>query len=474
MAKKRNKRVIIDDLLITQIASEGRGMGHHEGKVIFVDYAVPGDIVQVQTTINKKDYAIASILKIIQPAAYRQQSICEHFGVCGGCRWLHVPYDKQLEFKQELVEEIFKRIGKLTYPKINAILGAPDVYHYRNKTEYSFTQKGWLTQDQIESEENIDRRALGYHVPGRFDGIVHINHCYLQDSLGDSIRLFIYQYAVQHQLTFYDLRNHVGFLRTLILRNNLAGEWMVTLSFAEDHPEDIRNLLSAIKNNFNQITSLNFVINNKKNDTLYGLEVQNFDGNPFLIEQLGDLKFKIGPKSFFQTNSKQGKNLYDVVARMTQIQHSDTIYDLYTGTGSIALYVAQSAHQVIGIETVEEAISDARFNMELNGIQNTQFISASVEKILDQDFITLHGKPDIVISDPPRMGMHQDVVDILLQTAPRQIIYVSCNPATQARDLSLLAEKYEIIEIQPVDMFPNTYHIENVVNLQLKSHSNPL
>lgn len=450
------------------MAAEGRALGHHEGKVIFVDYAVPGDVVKVQTTTSKKDYAVASILELKVPAPYRQDNICEHFGTCGGCRWQHVPYPQQLVFKQQLVEEAFQRIGHLRYPDMQPIMGAPDVYHYRNKMEYTFSNRGWLTQEQIDSGADLDRRALGFHVPGRFDGVMQINTCYLQDDLGNQIRNFVHQLAVLNDYTFYNVKSHEGFMRNLIMRNNIAGEWMVTVSFGENDMDAITKIMEAVKSKFPQIISLNYVYNPKKNDTLYDLDIVNYHGEAYLTETLDNIKYKIGPKSFFQTNSRQAKNLYDVVRRMATIRPTDTVYDLYTGTGSIALYVAQTAQKVIGIETVEEAIEDAKFNMQLNNITNTTFLAAPVEKIMDEEFIRKNGRPDVVITDPPRAGMHEKVVEVLLGAAPKQIVYVSCNPATQARDLNLLSEKYEILEVQPVDMFPNTFHIENVVNLKLK------
>jgi 23S rRNA (uracil1939-C5)-methyltransferase len=466
--RKANKRIIIEGLQITKMAAEGRAMGYHEGKVIFVDYGVPGDIVNVQTTVSKKDYAVASILEVITPAASRIQAICEHFGTCGGCRWQHIPYSEQLKFKQQLVQEAFQRIGHLTFPEISPIIGAPDVFQYRNKMEYTFSNRGWLTQEQIDSGQDFERRALGFHVPGRFDGVMQINQCHLQDDLGNQIRNFVHQYSLQKDFSFYNVKSNEGFLRNLIMRNNIAGEWMVTLSFGENNLEDIHSLLDELKENFPAIISLNYVFNPKKNDTLYDLDILNYHGAAYLTETLDDIQYKIGPKSFFQTNSKQAKNLYDVVRKMATIRPEDTVYDLYTGTGSIALYVAKTAKKVIGIETIAEAIEDAKFNMELNHISNATFIASPVEKILDEEFIAEYGKPDVVITDPPRVGMHEKVIEVLLTAAPKQIVYVSCNPSTQARDLSLLSEKYDIIEVQPVDMFPNTFHIENVVNLQLK------
>ncbi|MCO5229880.1 MAG: 23S rRNA (uracil(1939)-C(5))-methyltransferase RlmD [Chitinophagales bacterium] len=467
--RKANKRVIIEDLEITKMAAEGRAIGRKDGKVVFVDYATPGDVVNVQTITNKKDYAIASIINIQQAAPYRIQPVCEHFGTCGGCRWQHIPYQQQLHFKQQLVEEAFQRIGHLKHPAIKPIIGAPDVYSYRNKMEYTFSNRAWLTQEQINSGEDFDRRALGFHVPGRFDGIMQINKCHLQEDIGNQIRNFIYSFATSHQFSFYDVKNHGGLLRNLILRNNIAGEWMVILSFGESDENKMFQLLDAIKAHFPQIISLNYVVNTKKNDTLYDQDIINYWGVAYLTEQLGELKYKIGPKSFFQTNSKQAKNLYDIVKNMATIHPDDIVYDLYTGTGTIALYVAQTAKKVIGIETVEEAIVDANFNMELNQIQNAKFVAAPVENILDEEFILQHGKPEVVITDPPRAGMHEKVIEVLLKAAPQQIVYVSCNPATQARDLNLLSEKYDILEVQPVDMFPNTFHIENVVNLKLKN-----
>lgn len=453
------------------MAAEGRAIGHHEGKVVFVDYAMPGDILKVQTIKNKKDYAIASILEIIQASPDRQEPICEHFGTCGGCRSLHIPYKKQLEYKQLQVEEAFNRIGHLNYPEIQPILGAKEIYHYRNKMEYTFSNRGWLTQEQIDGGKEYDRRALGLHVPGRYDGVLHLKECHLQNKVGNEIRTFVYDLAIQHDYTFYNVKAHQGFLRNLIMRNNIIGEWMVTLSFGEEKTSAIKVILDALKEKFPSITSLNYVINEKKNDTLYDLEIINYYGEAYLTESLGALKYKIGPKSFFQTNSQQAKSLYDVVNNMLNIHSDDTVYDLYTGIGSIALYVAQTAQKVIGIETVGEAIEDALINVEINQIENATFIEASVEKILDEEFIKTYGLPDIVITDPPRVGMHADVIKVLLQAAPKQIVYVSCNPATQARDLSLLAEKYDILEVQPVDMFPNTYHIENVVNLGLRKEN---
>ena len=472
MARKfRNRHIVIDDLKIEKIASKGRGIGYDEDRIVFVDYAVPGDVVQVRTTVKKKDYAIASILEVKKPADYRRKPVCEHFGICGGCRWQHVPYEEQLKFKQQLIEEAFQHIGQLNYPPLNPILGAPEEYYYRNKTEYTFTNWSWLTQEEIDSGADIDRRALGFHVPGRFDAVMQIKKCHLQDSLGDIIRNFIYQYAIEKNLSFYNTKEHEGFLRNLIMRNNIQGEWMLTLSFGINDEAEIVALLETLKNQFPRIISLNYVYNPKKNDTLYDLEIINYSGKAYLTETFDDIQYKIGPKSFFQTNTRQAKNLYDVVKRMATIHPQHLVYDLYTGTGTIALYVAKSAQKVIGIETVDEAIKDAQFNAKINKIDNVEFVSASVEKILDQSFLKTYGSPDVVITDPPRVGMHKDVLDILLQAAPKQIVYVSCNPDTQARDLKVLSEKYDITEIQPVDMFPQTFHIENVVNLILTNNN---
>jgi 23S rRNA (uracil1939-C5)-methyltransferase len=464
--RKKNKNFSIQGLLVEQMAAEGKALARHEGKVIFMDYAVPGDIVTVQTEKVKKDYVLAKVVSIEKPSELRKNSFCTHFGTCGGCKWQHIPYETQLKFKYQLVEEAFKRIGKFEFPTLEPIAGAPADTYYRNKLEYTFSDRGWLTQVQIDSGESYERRALGFHVPGRFDALVHIDHCYLQENTGNEIRNFIYQLALEKNWSFYNMKMHEGFLRNLILRNNIKGEWMLTLSVAENIETAIHEVMNALKTQFPQITSLNYVVNTKQNETLYDQDIINFSGQPYILEQLGDIQYKIGPKSFFQTNSVQAKHLYDIVKEMACIEKNNLVYDLYTGTGSIALYLADQCQKVVGIETVPEAIEDAHFNATLNGINNTTFIAATVEKILDDEFIGLHGKPDVLITDPPRAGMHERVIEVLLQSGIPRIVYVSCNPATQARDISLLSEHYKVVRAKPVDMFPQTAHIENVVLLE--------
>lgn len=468
MKRKKKHHPDIEHLSIETIAAEGRGLGRHEGKVVFVNYGVPGDIVTVQPQTTKKDFVIGNIRQLEKAADYRIAPECAHFGTCGGCRWQHVPYEKQLEFKQQLVEESFKRIGKLDYPEIKPIIGAPSPYHYRNKLEFTFSAKGWLTIEQINSGATFDRKALGFHVPGRFDGVMQIENCHLQDSTGNDIRNFIDRFARERQWTYYDMSAHTGLLRNLILRNNLEGQWMVVVSFGENDPEKILTLMDAISAEFPQISSLNYVVNTKMNDTLYDQDIILYKGDAYILEQLGTLQFKIGPKSFFQTNSEQAKRLYDIALTMADIQQNDIVYDLYTGTGTIALYMAEKSKKVVGIETVAEAIEDAHFNARLNNIGNATFLAAQVENILDSAFIQEHGTPDVVMTDPPRAGMHPKVISVLLEALPKKIIYVSCNPATQARDLQLLQESYHISDVQPVDMFPHTHHIENVVRLDRK------
>jgi 23S rRNA (uracil1939-C5)-methyltransferase len=450
------------------MAAEGKGLGRWNGKVVFVDYGIPGDIATVRTKVLKKDYAIADIVKLETASPLRQEPKCSHFGTCGGCRWQHLPYEHQLKFKHGLVEEAFRRIGHLEYPEMNPIIGAPDEFQYRNKLEYTFTNRAWLTQDQIDSGAEIDRRAAGFHVPGRFDGVMQIDTCYLQENKSNDIRNFVLDLGKEKGWTFYNMSAHEGFLRNLIVRNTSIGEWMVIMSVAEDDSEKIETLMSALADRFPEIQSLNYVVNSKMNDTLYDQDIICYKGAAFITEQLGHRRYKIGPKSFFQTNSRQASTLYDIARKMARLSKEDIVYDLYTGTGTIALYMADDCKKVVGIETVEAAIEDAKENASLNGVQNADFVAAQVEKILDASFLKEHGKPDVVITDPPRAGMHDKVLEVLLEAAPRRIVYVSCNPATQARDLSKLAEKYRIAEVQPVDMFPHTFHIENVVALELK------
>lgn len=467
---RRRKTRVVKNLTIDAIAPKGKGLGRDDdGKVIFVDYAIPGDVVDAFVYKSKKDVGIANIDEVITPSALRVEPFCEHFGTCGGCRWQHVTYEQQLEFKHHNVKESLDRIAKVPYPTIPPVIGSEKTRYYRNKLEYTFSNNRWLTKEQIDSGKRFDKdHALGFHVPRFFDKIVDINHCYLQDTFSNDIRLAIRDFAIEHDLSFFDLRKQHGLLRNLIIRNTTTDEWMVIVVFYEPNMEQIQQLMDFIANRFPSITSLNYVINEKKNEIILDQEVVNVSGTPFITEQLGHCQFNIGPKSFFQTNTKQAEKLYEVALQFAQLTGQEVVYDLFTGTGTIANYVAHKAKKVVGIEVVPEAIEDAKKNAALNQNDNCYFIAGKVEELFSDELLQQHGKPDVIIVDPPRAGLHQDVVQQLLALETERIVYVSCNPATQARDLSMLAEKYTISDIQPVDLFPQTYHIENVVQLTKK------
>jgi 23S rRNA (uracil1939-C5)-methyltransferase len=456
------------NLTIEKIAAEGKGIAKQDGFVYFVEKAIPGDIINAKIKNKKKDYAIAKIDTIIKASEDRINPFCEHFGICGGCYWQSVQYSKQLEFKQQITTEVLERIGKVFIENILPIIGASKTTQYRNKMEYTFSDRAWLTDEQINSAEEFDRRALGFHVAGSFASVLHINACFLQDDRADDIRNFIYQFAIENNYSFYNLKTNKGFLRNLIIRNTTLDEWMLTVCFAENQPENILKLMQSIQAQFKKISSLNYIINTKNNDTIYDQEVINFSGASYIIETLDLVKYKISTKSFFQTNSLQAKVLYDVVLNFAQIKDTDIVYDLYCGTGSIALYLARKCKHVVGIEQIEDAILDAKENAMLNQIENTTFYVGTVEKILDIAFIEKNPKADIVILDPPRAGLHEKVVETLLIALPKKIVYVSCNPATQARDIQMFGTRYKITHSQAVDMFPHTYHIENVILLELQ------
>ena len=466
--KKKVVHPILENIEITAIAAEGKGLGRADNFVVFVEKAIPGDIVHAKIIKKKKDYALAEINTLIKSSEKRIASFCQHFGTCGGCKWQHVDYKFQLEFKQQLVIEAFRRIGKIEVANIFPILGCEETIFYRNKLEFTFSNRVWLTREQIDSGEVFDRNALGFHTAGNFASVLHINECFLQDEKVNSVRNAVYHFAVKNNYTFYNLKFHEGLLRNLIFRNTTLDEWMITVCFAENDEAKIELLMNYIKNNFPFITSLNYIINTKKNDTIYDQEVITFHGKNHIVEQLGNVQYKISTKSFFQTNSKQAKRLYDIVKEFGNFTKEDVVYDLYCGTGSIALYIANDCKKVVGIEQIPDAIIDAKYNAELNNIGNCIFHSGTCEDILKVDFIAAHSTPDIVVVDPPRAGLHEKVIDVLLQAGPKKIVYVSCNPATQARDVLLFSEKYAVTKCQPVDMFPHTFHIENVVLLELK------
>lgn len=458
-----------EGVTISAVAAEGKSIARIEDMVVFVPYGAPGDIVNIKLDKKKKNYGEGHITKMIEPSPMRVSPFCPHFGVCGGCKWQHLPYYYQLECKQQQVEDALQRIAKVELPAINAILGSADTERYRNKLEFTFSNKCWLTFEQMNSGETFDdRRALGFHIPGAFDKVLDIKECHLQADISDRIRLFIRSFAVNNEYDFYDIRQQKGLMRNIIIRTATTGELMLIVVFGEDDEIKIKSMLSAVQMNFPEITSLMYVINRKVNDTITDQEVILFYGREYIVEQMGNLKFRVGPKSFYQTNSRQAYELYKVARRMAELTGHELVYDLYTGTGTIANFVAHDASRVIGIEYVADAIEDAKLNSLTNGITNTQFYAGDMKDVLTDDFITEHGVPDVIIIDPPRAGMHQDVVDVILNAAPARIVYVSCNPATQARDIALLDAKYKVVEVQPVDMFPHTQHVENVVALVRK------
>lgn len=470
--KNRKPNKILTDLSIADISSEGKGIARIEGKVVFVEGAVPGDIVDAEILKSKKSFAEGKVAVLKTASPLRVQPQCSHFGICGGCKWQHISYAQQLLFKQQIVKDAFQRIGKLTEAEIPPVLGCQNNFYYRNKLEFAFTDRSWLTLEQINSGQNFEQRnALGFHVPGSFSGVIDIDKCYLQADPSNPIRLAVKEFALQNGYTFFNLKQQHGLLRNLMVRTASTGQLLVLFSFFENDEEKINALLQHVAENFPQITSLQYVINPKRNDTIYDLQPQVYKGQNHIVEQLGNYKFKIGPKSFFQTNSVQAKVLYDVAKDFAQLKPTDVVYDLYTGVGSIALYVSALCKTVTGIEQIEAAIADAKENAALNNVTNCSFYAGDVRMVLDQNFIAANGQPDVVITDPPRAGMHEDVVKTLLQLQAPRLVYVSCNAATQARDIQLLSEKYGVKRVQPVDMFPHTTHIENVALLELKSNT---
>jgi 23S rRNA (uracil1939-C5)-methyltransferase len=466
----RGKKPLLENVEITAIASEGKGLGRVDDKVVFVPMLVPGDVVDIQVTRKRKSYMEGYVVKQHKFSDMRQDARCVHFGVCGGCKWQHLPYNKQLEFKHQQVIDNLKRIGRFDLPEVNPIMGSEMQYYYRNKLEFTFSNKRWLRKEEIGSEINIKQRnALGFHIPGLFDKILDIDECYLQSEVSNRIRNSIREYAIEKDISFHDIREHKGMLRTLIIRNSTAGELMVILNLYQEDKEVREGLLNFIKQSFPEITSLMYVINHKPHDSIGDLDVKLFAGKDHMIEEMEGLKFKIGPKSFYQTNSKQAFELYKVARDFAALKGDEIVYDLYTGTGTIANFVAGSARKVIGLEYVPEAIEDAVVNSELNGIENTSFFAGDIKDILNEEFLIKHGKPDVIITDPPRPGMHEAVLKSILFAAPERIVYVSCNPATQARDITLLAEAYSVEAVQPVDMFPQTHHVENVALLRRRT-----
>lgn len=457
----------VQNVLITDIAEEGKGLGKSEDLVIFIEKAIPGDVVDIEIYRKKKNFAEAKVTRIVTPSEHRTAAFCQHFGVCGGCKWQHMTYDGQLKFKQKSVNDALERIAKIDTSSTETILPSFETRYYRNKLEYTFSHKRWLTDVDVQ-DEHQDMNALGFHVPLRFDKILNIETCYLQGNTSNEIRNSVRKFAVDNGISFYDLRNHEGALRNLIIRTSTTGEVMVIVIFAYVEEEQIQRTMEFIKGRFGDLTSLLYIVNQKKNDTIFDQEIHIFSGRDYILEEMEGLSFKIGPKSFYQTNSLQAYELYSLTREFAGFKGDELVYDLYTGAGTIANFIARSVKHVIGIEYVPTAIEDAKENSLLNGISNTTFYAGDMKDVLTPHFAAEHGKPDVIITDPPRAGMHADVVQRLLEMEAPKIVYVSCNAATQARDIFLLKEKYDTVRIRPVDMFPHTQHVENVVLLTLR------
>ena len=484
MSRKKKPLPILENVTITDVAAEGKSLARVNDMVIFVPFTVPGDVVDIQIKKKRHSYCEGEAVRFIEYSKIREVPMCQHFGVCGGCKWQNLPYEEQLKAKQKQVYDQLKRIGKIELPDCMPILGSVKTKEYRNKLEFGFSNKRWMTREEIGNEdlEIKDRNAVGFHITGAFDKILPIEKCWLMDDLHNRIRNEIRDYALEHNLSFFDLRAQTGLLRDLIIRNSNTGEWMVIMQFhLETSPspsergenrwetEDGRKaiaLMQHIADKFPEITSLMYVDNQKCNDTIGDLDILTFKGNDYIYETMEDLKFKVGPKSFYQTNTEQAYHLYSVARKFAGLTGNELVYDLYTGTGTIANFVARQAKKVIGIEYVPEAIEDAKINSQVNNISNTLFYAGDMKDILNDDFIAEQGRPDVIITDPPRAGMHQDVIQTILRAAPKRIVYVSCNPATQARDLADLDCQYRVMAVQPVDMFPHTPHVENVVLLE--------
>jgi 23S rRNA (uracil1939-C5)-methyltransferase len=467
VSRNRNKP-FYEQVTISDIGAEGRSLAKVGEKVVFTTHAIPGDVVDLQVTVKRKRYEEARIVRYHHFSKDREKPFCRHFELCGGCKWQFLPYHLQLFYKQKQVEDQLRRIGKLELPEISAILGSTKTTFYRNKLEFSFSNNRWLTREEMDQTFISERNVLGFHIPGKFDKIFPVEKCWLQPDPSNQIRNFIFDYAIKEKLTFFDLRAQSGFLRTLIIRTSAIGDVMVILTFFYEDKIARETLLNTLLKEFPEISSLMYAINQKGNDTITDQEVILFAGKDHIMEEMDGLTFKVGPKSFYQTNSEQAGELYKMVRKFAGLSGTETVYDLYTGTGTIACFIAASCRKMIGIEYVPEAIEDAKVNAELNNVRNTLFVAGDIKNVLTRTFLEENGYPDVVITDPPRTGMHEDVVASILAASPLKIVYVSCNPATQARDLSLMSSEYQVEKVQPVDMFPHTHHVENVVLLRKK------
>lgn len=484
MARKRKPLPLLENITIEAVAAEGKCITRVDDQVIFVPFCVPGDVVDLQVVKKKHKYCEAKVVRFIKKSDIRQEPMCEHFGICGGCKWQNLPYEEQIKAKQKQVEDQLTRIGKIELPEFRPIMGSVKTLEYRNKIEFGCSNKRWFTAEELAQlpqkeddtvsslKERHAQNAIGFHITGAFDKIYPIKKCWLMDDLCNEIRNFVFEYADSHDYTFYDLREQHGLLRNMMIRNSNTGEWMLVFQFHYDEEGDEQRaleLMQQVADKFPQISSLMYVDNQKGNDTINDLELSLFKGNDHIFELMEDLKFKVGPKSFYQTNTEQAYHLYCVAREFANLTGDELVYDLYTGTGTIANFVAHKAKKVIGIEYVPEAIEDAKVNSQVNNIENTLFYAGDMKDILTNSFIGQHGRPDVIITDPPRAGMHPDVINVILNAAPKRIVYVSCNPATQARDLQLMDDHYKVAAVQPVDMFPHTPHVENVVLLEKRS-----
>lgn len=466
MARKRKELPLVKDVEISAVAAEGNSIARINDLVTFIPFGAPGDVADIKIDRKKRNYAEGHIERLVSPSDLRVDPVCCHFTVCGGCRWQHLPYSYQLECKQRQVTDALDRIAKVSYPEVRPIIGSEKIYGYRNKLEYTFSNRCWLTFEQMRSgEEFTDRDAAGFHIPGAFDKVLDIKACHLQDDITNRLRLAVKDYGKRHGLEFYDIKAQRGFLRNMIVRTASTGELMVIVVVGRDDRAAIEGLMNHLVSEFPEITSLIYVVNTKVNDTIGDLTPVTFAGRGWIEEEMDGLRFRVGPKSFYQTNSRQAERLYGVTRELAGLTGDELVYDLYTGTGTIANFVARHCSRVIGIEYVPEAIEDAKINSEVNRLDNTLFYAGDMKDVLTDAFVSEHGRPDVIIVDPPRAGMHEDVVGVIRRAEPRRIVYVSCNPATQARDLALLDDLYEVTAVQPVDMFPHTAHVENVVRL---------
>ncbi|MBP5411898.1 MAG: 23S rRNA (uracil(1939)-C(5))-methyltransferase RlmD [Bacteroidales bacterium] len=466
MGKKKKTNQIIENLNILGAGSEGVCIGRYEDRVVFVNNVVPGDVADVEVYKKRHSYYLARPLTIKQYSEKRETPRCEHFGICGGCKWQNMQYQYQLYYKQKQVYDNFIRIGKFRFPDINPILASDKIFAYRNKVEYTFADRRWLTKEELETADMNNISGVGFHLPSVFDKVLDIHYCHLHDQTGNEIRDSIKKYALEHGFDFYNARSHEGLLRNIIIRNSVCGDLMVIMVFGRQD-ENIVPIMEYLHTTFPQISTLSYVVNEKMNDNIADLQVHTFFGRGYMIEQMENLQFKVSPQAFYQTNAEQALKLYQTALRMADIKSSDVVYDLYTGTGTIALFMARTAKKVVAVEYVESAVADAKENAIMNNIQNADFFAGDMKDVLNEDFVSSHGHPDVIVTDPPRAGMHPDVVNTILQIRPKRIVYVSCNPATQARDIALMMPWYKVMEIQPVDMFPHTHHVENVTKLEL-------